>query len=368
MERIFLSPPTLNGATEQTLMGKVFASNYIAPCGPMVDQFEQEFAQVFDYPTALATTGATMALKLIFRHLGIQPGDVVICADLTFVASIAPAVELGAVPVFVDCDETSWTMSPKYLRAALEKYPQAKAVVAVDLYGQCCDYDALEKICSEAGVPLISDAAESLGAKYKGRAAGTFGIAGVFSFNGNKIITSGGGGMLLSRDEALMAHARKLSMQARDPALWYEHTELGTNCRMSNVLAAIGLGQFRHLQDALDDKARVAIQWRERLLTLEGASFMPQPTWSEPNHWLTVISLAEGSPFTLVQALQEEGVEARPLWKPMHLQPVFKNSAFFGNNLSGRLFSCSLCLPSGRRLTEQQQDQILTLMKACNHA
>ncbi len=362
--RTFLSPPYLNGQTEQSLMAEVFASNYIAPCGPMVDQFETEFARGHGFSRGLATTGASMALTLIYRHLGVGPGDVVICADLTFVASIAPAVTMGAQPVFVDCEAQSWTLDPVLLQAALQAYPQAKAVVAVDLYGQTCDYDALDAICQAAGVPLIIDAAESVGATYRGRPAGAAGYAAVYSFNGNKIITSGGGGMLLSHDQALMDDARNLSMQAREPLPWYEHTRVGYNCRMSNVIAAIGLGQYRHLEQAVADKRRIYDTW-QRLFADLPVTLMPEAPWGISTHWLTVILLPQGiEPMACVQALDAIDIEARPLWKPMHLQPCFCEAPCFGGAVSETLFATGLCLPSGRSLDEATMVVVVNTLKA----
>lgn len=364
MARVFLSPPYMNGTCERDLMQMVFDSNYIAPCGPMVEAFERVFSVGHGFAMGLATTGATVALTLIFRHLGLMRGDVVICSDLTFIASIAPAVEMGAIPVFVDSEKSSWTMDPVLLKEALVRYPHAKAVIAVDLYGQTCNYDRIAMLCAEVGVPLIIDAAESVGATYRGRPSGTAGIAAVYSFNGNKMITSGGGGMLLSHDVDLMDDVRNLSMQAREPMLWYEHTRTGYNYRMSNVVAAIGLGQYQHVDDAVADKQDVFTRWTQVLAGLP-ISFMPEAIWGVASRWLTVITLPEGvSPLTCSEALNQVDIEARPLWKPMHMQPVFKDCDCFGGCFSERLFSHGLCLPSGRKLTIETMRRVKEVLVA----
>jgi len=307
-KRIFLSPPWMSGQ-ELPLIAEAFASGYIAPCGPMVDRFEREFSEVAGGTHACAVSSGTAALDLLFHELGVTRGDVVFCSDLTFVSSIAPAVHRGAEPVFIDCDEATWTINPDLLEEALAKAARAgrlpKAVVAVDLYGQCCDYGRIEPLCERYGVPLIIDAAEALGAVYcdhsvvaiesvkpekKIRAADA-GWAAVYSFNGNKIITTSGGGMVASRDEGLVARARKRSQQAREPTVWYEHKELGYNYRMSNIVAAIGVGQLRHLKEIVAKKRQIFEWYRERLEGLAGLRFMPEAAYGWCTRWLTVALL-----------------------------------------------------------------------------
>ena len=388
-KRIFLSPPWMSG-DELPLIEEAFASNYIAPCGPMVDRFEREFAEAVGLPYACALSSGTAALELLFHELNVVAGDTVFCSDLTFVASIAPAVHRGAVPVFIDCDAATWTMDPALLEEALSEAAKAgrlpKVVVAADLYGQCCDYMRIEAACTRYGVPLIVDAAEALGAKYWGRrGAGDAGMAAVYSFNGNKIITTSGGGMVASRDRELIERARKRSQQSREPVSWYEHAELGYNHRMSNIVAAIGVGQLKHVEKIIQTKRRIFELYRERL----GASvgFMPEATYGQCTRWLTVMdtsafvcpcdcSLVEeegkgrrktsgltnlrteerSQPSVLVErvrlALEAENIESRPVWKPMHLQPVFSGSKIYGGEVSERLFANGLCLPSGAGLSD----------------
>ncbi len=341
----------MNGDTERKLVEAAFASGYVAPCGPFVDALEKETAERFGFAGALATTSGTMALELLARALKIAPGDEVIASDLTFIASVGPFVSLGAKPIFVGCDETTWTMSPALLTEALERHPHAKAVIATDLYGQSCDLDALAEICHTHQVPFICDAAESLGATYKDRSSGKGAWATVYSLNGNKIITSGGGGLLCSDDETLLATCRKYAQQARDPKPWYEHSTLGTHGRLGNIPAAIALGQLRHLDDALRDKARVWYDWHTTFADCPWVTFMPTAPYGTPNHWLTVILLQGLSPLIAVEALAQHAIEARPMWKPMHLQPVFADAPHITTTYETTLFNTGLCLPSGRALT-----------------
>jgi len=371
-KRIFLSPPWMGG-NEQEMVEAAFASNYIAPCGPMVDQFETDFAQSVTMPYACALSSCSAALDLLCHELDIQTGDRVFCSDLTFVASIASAVRRGATPVFIDCDETSWTMNPDLLAEALADASRAgtlpKAVIAVDLYGQCCDYDRIEALCDAHGVPLIIDAAEAVGATYRQRPAGTAGRAAVYSFNGNKIITTSGGGMLASQDHGLVARARKRAQQSREDKVWYEHEELGYNYRMSNILAAIGIAQLRLLPEVVRRKRALFNRYRELLQDCPGIGFMPEAQYGEATRWLTVARLeTEARAHRIIQALGNENIEARPVWKPMHLQPVFQGARVYGGAAGGRLFQTGLCLPSGAGLSPQDIDRICTVLrKECSH-
>lgn len=360
--RVFLSPPYLNGEEERRLVSAAFDSGYIAPCGPMVEAFEAEAARRFGFAGALATTSGTMALSLLARALEIGSGDVVIASDLTFIASVSPFATRGARVVFVDAEPESWCLSPALVEEALARYPEARAVIATDLYGQCCDVPALAAICARFGVKLIVDAAESVGSTCRGRPAGKGAWAAIHSFNGNKIITSGGGGMLLSDDAELMALCRKLAMQAREPFPWYEHTRLGDHGRLGNIPAAIGLGQLRHLDEALRDKARVWEAWRTRFATRSWVRLMPTAAYGVPNRWLTVVTLEGLSPFEAVAHLAERGIEARPLWKPMHLQPVFREAPALLTGVDDRLFEQGLCLPSGRGLQPEIMDEVIDLL------
>ena len=361
--RVFLSPPFMNGETERQLVAEAFASNYIAPCGPMVDAFEHEAAERFGQEHALATVSGTMALELLARALDIGPGDTIVASDLTFIASVAPFASRGARPVFVDADPNAWCINPVLAEQALERHPEARLLVATDLYGQSCDLDALLEVCDRHGVPLVVDAAESVGATYKGRPAGQGAWATIHSFNGNKIITTGGGGMLLSNDANLMALCRKLAGQAREAVPWYEHRMLGTHGRLGNIPAAIGLGQLRHLDDALRDKRAVWEGWRDVLGDKAWCDFMPIAPTGVPNYWLTVVTLKEASPMTAVNALAARGIEARPLWKPMHLQPVFAACEAVLDGTSDRLFACGLCLPSGRGLDRKIMIETVNILE-----
>ncbi len=360
-------------------MEAAFDSNYIAPCGPQVDAFERAMEARTGLPHTLALSSATAALHLLYRELGVSPGDALVAPTLTFVASVAPAVQLGAEAVFVDADAATWTLDPALTEEALRTLARegrhVAAVTAVDLYGQCCDYDALEAACVRHGVPLIVDAAEALGATYHGRPAGAAGTAAVYSFNGNKIITTSGGGLLASSDAALVARARHLSQQAREPVAWYEHATLGYNYRMSNLVAAVGVGQLRHV-DAFVAKRRQIFEWyRERLADVEQVRFMPEAATGVATRWLTVVyfdgdgKMGEAGgpgvvPERIWMALEAANIEARPVWKPMHLQPVFRGARVFGGSVAERLFANGLCLPSGTAMSEHDCDEVCTVIRS----
>ena len=370
--RIFLSPPWMGGG-EQERVREAFASNYVAPTGPMVDRFEALFSERVGIPNVCALSSGTAGLDLLFRELGVGRGDTVICSDLTFVASIAPAVHAGAEPVFVDCEAATWTMDTERLAEALDEADRSgrrpKAVVAVDLYGQCCDYDGIEALCERHGVPLIVDAAEALGARYGDRAAGDAGWAAVYSFNGNKIITTSGGGMLASRDAGVVARARKRSQQSREVAVWYEHRELGYNYRLSNICAAIGVGQLAHLDTILARKRAIAEFYRERLREVTAVSWMPEAPYGQSNHWLSILQLdprqTAVTPEQVRLALEAANIESRPVWKPMHAQPVFAGVRCYGGAVSERLFRQGLCLPSGAGMTKDDLARVADVVCAC---
>jgi dTDP-4-amino-4,6-dideoxygalactose transaminase len=340
----------------------------VAPLGPKVDAFERELAAVAGVPHALALSSGTAALHLALIVLGVGPGDGVACSSLTFSASANPIRYVGASPVFVDVDPATWTIDPVLLDRALGEHPTVRAVVAVDLYGQCCDYDALAEICARRGVVLVQDAAESLGATYHGAPAGSQGALAAFSFNGNKVITTSGGGMLVSRDEGLIEHARKLSTQAREPAPHYEHTEIGFNYRLSNLLAAVGLAQLEVLPERVTARRRINTRYRELLDGAPGISFMPEAPYGRSNCWLTCILVdpeeAGTDRETIRLALEAEDVEARPLWKPMHLQPVHRDAPIVGGGVSGSLFERGLCLPSGSALSDADQRRVVDVLLA----
>lgn len=372
--RIFLSPPFLDG-NERKYVTEAFDSNYVAPCGPMVNRFEHDFAAGTGIPHVCALSSATAAIDLAYDALGVTAGDTVFCSDLTFVASIAPAVHRGATPVFIDSDPATWTMDPALLEAALADAKKAgrlpKAVTAVDLYGQCCDYGAIEAVCASYGVPLLSDAAEALGSQFRRadgswHSAGDAGFAAAFSFNGNKIITSSGGGMLASRDKPLIDRARFLSQQARDPFPWYEHTTLGYNYRMSNIVAAIGLGQFERLSAKVEKKRAIHAKYAELLAGDDRFALLDEAPYCRSNHWLTVITLRDapdGEPEKLRLALEAENIESRPVWKPMHLQPVFRDAVVYGGRTSEKLFATGLCLPSGAGMTDDEIELVADIVR-----
>ena len=371
-DRIYLSPPHMSG-DEAVRVSEAFASNWIAPLGPHVEAFEREVAERVGVRAALATSSGTAALHLAGALLGIGRGDLVLCASFTFAASVAPAFHAGAELAFVDSEPGSWNMSPDALERALadceKRGKLPKAIILVDLYGQSCDMDPLLALSARYGVPVIEDAAEALGSTYRGRPNGSFGAFAALSFNGNKIITTSGGGMLLSDEEAI-ARARFLATQARDPAPWYQHSTLGWNYRLSNVLAGIGRGQLVHLDERIAARRRIFDRYVEALGDVRGLSFMPEPSWSCSNRWLSAVVLTDpikASPLSVLERLESCNIEGRPLWKPMHLQPVFKGADYWphepGRNVSEDLFGRGLCLPSGTAMTERQQDRVIAAVR-----
>jgi dTDP-4-amino-4,6-dideoxygalactose transaminase len=370
-DRIYLSPPHV-GDAERARLVAALDSGWVAPLGPDVDAFERELAAAAGRRSGAATNSGTAALHLALRILGVGPGDDVLMPSLTFVATANAAVYLGARPVFVDVSPETWTIDPALVAAELSARAGAgrlpAAVVAVDLYGQCADYDTLTALCEEYDVPLVIDAAESLGATYRGRPSGSAGASAVFSFNGNKIITTSGGGMLVSDDEAAVAQARALAAQARMPVAHYEHVEIGYNYRLSNLLAALGRAQLEALPQRLARRRHINAEYRRRLADLPGLEFMPVAGYGEPSHWLTVVQLdpasARCSPESLRLLLEQSDVETRPTWKPLHLQPVFAGAAPCGLPVSERIFARGLCLPSGSGLTDGEQDEVVSLIRA----
>ena len=370
MARIYLSPPHLGGR-ELELVKDAIESNWIAPLGPHVDAFERELAAAVGSPHALALSSGTAALHLALIVAGIGAGDRVLIATLTFAATANAVAYVGAEPVFVDCDQT-WTIDPALVAAELASGRAAgrpyRAVIAVDLYGQACAYDRLGPICAEHGALLIQDAAEALGSTWRGRPVGGQAPLSVFSFNGNKIITTSGGGMLAGVDPAQIAHARKLSTQAREPAPHYEHAEIGFNYRMSNLLAAVGRAQLEVLPARVAARRAVNARYRAALADRPGVTFLEPAPGCEPNAWLTCLvidpALAGTERETIRQALEAADIEARPVWKPMHLQPVFAGRRVVGGAVAARLFEHGLCLPSGSSLTEADQQRVIDLVRA----
>jgi dTDP-4-amino-4,6-dideoxygalactose transaminase len=347
-------------------VARVFASNYVAPAGPALAAFEEAFKTRTGFPHAVALASGTAATHLALRHLGVGPGDEVWAASLTFIGSISPAAHERATPVFFDCDEDTWTLDPGLLGDALASAERGRrlprAVIPTDLYGQSCDLDAIVETCARYEVPVICDSAEAMGTLYKGRHAGRGAWCAVFSFNGNKVITTSGGGMLASEDAGLIEHARKLSQQAREPAAHYEHVEIGYNYRLSNVLAAIGVGQLSALEARVARRRGIFSRYRERLGSLPGVSFMPEAAYGRHNRWLTVLLIdptVSGATREEVRlALEGRNIESRPIWKPMHMQPVFKDAPRVGGAVSERLFEIGLCLPSGSAMSDADVDRV----------
>ncbi len=368
--RIYLSSPHMGGA-ELPLVQETFASNWIAPLGPQVDAFEKEFSSLVGAKHAAALTSGTAALHLSLRWLNLQPGDEVICSSLTFSASVNPVFYERATPVFVDSNEATWNMDPSLLREAvmdrLRRGKRPKAVILVHLYGQSADIDPISDLCAEHNIPLIEDAAEALGATYKGKTPGTIGLCGIYSFNGNKIITTSGGGMLVSNDAQLVEKARFWATQARDPAPHYQHSEVGFNYRISNVLAAIGRGQLRILEERVRARRANFDYYSKGLADLEGLTFMPEALYGRCTRWLTCATIDPKTAGTdrerIRLALAEENIEARPVWKPMHLQPLFKDCCCYGGGVSERLFDQGLCLPSGSNLSTSDLDRVIEVFR-----
>jgi len=372
VSRIYLSPPHMSGH-ELELVRETFESNWIAPLGPQVDAFEREFAEVVGVPHAAALSSGTAALHLALLMLGVGPGDEVLCPTLTFGASAFAVTYVGATPVFLDSASSSWNLDPALLVEAIEeagaKGSLPAALVAVDLYGQSVDWDPVLETCARFGIPVIEDAAEALGAMYKGKPVGGFGRCGFFSFNGNKIITTSGGGMLVSDDKNLIERARFLATQARDPAPHYQHSEIGYNYRMSNVLAAIGRGQLRVLEERVVARRENFEHYQRELGDLPGLEFMPEAPWGRCTRWLSCLTIdpeAFGATREDVRlALEEENIEARPVWKPMHLQPVFEGCRVHGGKVAEELFQRGLCLPSGSNLTEAERSRAIEIVRKC---
>ena len=358
---------------ELKLVEEVFESNWIAPVGPDVDAFEREFCEAVGAGHAVALSSGTAALHLALEVLGIGPGDEVVCSDFTFAASANAIVYTGATPVFVDCDPATWNIDTALFAQVLEDRAKTgdipKAIIAVHLYGQSADLDPIVEACERHGMILIEDAAESLGALYKGRFSGTIAKLGTFSFNGNKIITTSGGGMLVSKDEKLAEAARFLATQARDPAPHYQHSRIGYNYRLSNVLAAIGRGQLLVLEQRVAEKRRIFDHYLEALGKLPGIDFMPEADYGRSNRWLTCLTIDPdlfGADREQVRlALEKENIESRPVWKPMHMQPVFAAAEVFGGSVCERIFERGLCLPSGTALTSSDLERIAEIFISC---
>ncbi|MBR5236025.1 MAG: aminotransferase class I/II-fold pyridoxal phosphate-dependent enzyme [Clostridia bacterium] len=369
--RIYLSSPCMNGA-EQEFIKEAFDTNWVAPLGKNVTEFENEIMAYSGVSGAVAMNAGTAAIHMALRAVGVTAGDVVFCQSLTFSASANPIVYQGATPVFIDSEPDTWNMSPEALKRAFKKYPHPKAVVVVHLYGTPAKMDEIMALCKEHNVPLIEDAAEGLGGSYKGKKLGAFGDFGIYSFNGNKIITTSGGGMLVGNDTEKLKTVLKWITQSREPAPWYQHEELGYNYRMSNIVAGIGRGQMTALVDHVAQKTKIYHTYKEAFCDLP-VTMQPYLEETVPNHWLSVFTIDEGcdvSPLSIMETLQKENVESRPVWKPMHMQPFYASCDFFahgeeGECISEDVFARGLCLPSDfyPQMTQKEQNEIIEIIK-----
>jgi dTDP-4-amino-4,6-dideoxygalactose transaminase len=364
-ERIFLSSPHMSDeGYEMQYIKEAFDTNWIAPLGENVNGFERELAEKVGSKAAAALTSGTAAIHLALKAAGVGEGDIVFCPTLTFSATANPIIYQNAIPVFIDSDYETWNMCPKALEEAFEKYPEVKAVIVVHLYGLSADMDKIMGICKNHNVAVIEDAAESLGTYYKGKHTGTFGDYGIFSFNGNKIITTSGGGMLVSNNEERIAKARYWATQSRDQARHYQHSELGFNYRMSNVVAGIGRGQLKVLDKRVEKKRYIFEFYKRELGGLDGVEFMPSNEWDKPNYWLSSMTLTgRVRPIDIFEALEAENIESRPVWKPMHVQPFFEKYDFVGTDISEKLFENGVCLPSDTKMTDEDLERVCKTIK-----
>lgn len=369
-KRIFLSSPNMSKeGYEQKYVKEAFDTNWVAPLGENVNKFEEELANYVGAKHAAALSAGTAAIHMAFKALDIKEGDIVFCQDLTFSATVNPVMYENATPVFIDSEKESWNMDPRALEKAFEKYPNPKAVIVVHLYGTPAKMDEIKDICDKHGVPLVEDAAESLGATYKGKQTGTFGKYGIYSFNGNKIITTSGGGMLVSDDEERIAKVRFWATQSREKARHYEHKEVGYNYRMSNIVAGIGRGQLKVLDERIKQKTDIYNNYKDGFKDISDIEMEPIPVDTKPNHWLSVITLDKNSkvkPIHIMEALDKENIESRPVWKPMHMQPIFKDCDFIKveeEPVSTDLFERGVCLPSDTNMTKEEQDVVIDIIK-----
>lgn len=369
-KRIFLASPHMSEeGYEKEYIKEAFDTNWIAPLGENVNKFEEELSQYVGAKCGAALSAGTAAIHMALKALDIKEGDIVFCSSLTFSATANPIIYQNATPVFIDCDRETWNMDPEALKKAFEKYPNPKAVVIVHLYGTPAKMDEIMAICNEHNVPLVEDAAESLGATYKGKQTGTFGKFGIFSFNGNKIITTSGGGMLVSDDEERIQKVRFWATQSRDKARYYQHSEIGYNYRMSNIVAGIGRGQLKVLNDRLAKKKEIYETYKDAFKDIPEIEMKPVPVDTKPNYWLSTMLLKEGSkvtPLNVMEALDKENIESRPIWKPMHMQPVFEKYDFIkveNKPVSEDIFARGVCLPSDTKMTKEEQQEVIRIIK-----
>jgi len=369
-KRIFLASPHMSSeGYEQQYVKEAFDTNWIAPLGENVNKFEQEISAYVGSENGAALSAGTAAIHMAFKALDVKEGDIVFCSTLTFSATANPIIYQNATPVFIDSEKDTWNMDPKALEKAFEKYPNPKAVILVHLYGTPAKIDEIKEICDKHNVPLVEDAAESLGATFDGKQTGTFGKYGIYSFNGNKIITTSGGGMLVSNDEERINKVRFWVTQAREKERHYEHKEIGYNYRMSNVVAGIGRGQLKILDKRIEQKTNLYYNYKEAFKDIDEIEMQPMLENTKPNHWLSTITLKQGSkvtPLDIIVALEKENIESRPVWKPMHLQPVFEKYDFVkikDKAISEELFERGVCLPSDTKMTPEEQQKVVDIIK-----
>lgn len=367
-DRVYLSSPHMSDeGYEREYVKEAFDTNWVSPAGANLGAFEKSVCDLTGAKAAVALSSGTAAIHLALKVAGVKDGDIVFCQSLTFSGSANPIAYVNAKPVFIDSDYETWNMCPKALEEAFDKYPQVKAVIAVNLYGISANYDMIKKLCNDKGVALIEDAAESLGTKYKNQYTGTFGDYGIFSFNGNKIITSSGGGMLVCNTDDAEEKINKAAFyatQAKEPAKYYQHEEIGYNYRMSNIVAGIGRGQMKVLKDRVAKKQYIFDYYKKHLGDLKGIEFMPAD--NDCNSWLSCITLADNldiKPIDIIEALEKENIEARHVWKPMHMQPVFSDCDYIGSKVAEDLFNRGVCLPSDSKMTDEQLERTCEVIK-----
>lgn len=369
LERINLATPHMSGY-EMEYVNEAFETNWIAPLGKNVNMFEEEMSAYVGTKTGAALSAGTAAIHMGLKAAGVKKGDIVFCSSLTFSASANPIVYEGAIPVFIDSDYVDWNMDPKALELAFEKYPQCKVVVTVDLYGQSCRYDEIKAICKKHGAVIVEDSAEALGTTYKGKQCGSLTEFGVLSFNGNKIITTSGGGMLMSNDEEKIAKVRFWSTQSREQERHYQHSEIGYNYRMSNISAGIGRGQLKVLDQRVAKKREIYNTYKDGFKDIPYISMAPETDDCVSNHWLSCLILTPESPvktLDIIIALEKENIECRPIWKPMHMQPVFEGCDFVSSlpqAASEDIFARGVCLPSDTKMTKEEQERVINSIKA----
>ena len=373
-KKILLASPHMSDeGYEQQFIKEAFDTNWIAPLGENVNKFEEEIANYVGVKTGAALSAGSAAIHLGLKALNVKQGVIVFCSSLTFSATCNPIIYQNATPVFIDSEYETWNMDPLALEKAFEKYPNPKAVIVVHLYGTPAKMDEIIKICKKHNVPLIEDAAESLGSIYNGQQTGTFGEYGVFSFNGNKIITTSGGGMLVSNNEDGIKKVRFWATQSKEPVRHYEHKEIGYNYRMSNICAGIGRGQLKVLDKRIEKKTEIYNKYKNELEKVKEIKMQPIPKNTKPNHWLSVMTIDKDSkvkPLNIMETLEKENIDSRPVWKPMHLQPVFKEYDFItakndGTSVSEDLFNRGVCLPSDTKMTEEEQERVIDIIKKC---